>query len=187
MRKRDAIRAAKAVRRSNEQEDQSILRRERRRHQIKVTARKRKTKIKIVIGAEALRMDAGEISESRFQRILSDSRREIEETDRMLAQVRCASPEKREDSRRKSPRETTAAGGAEAQTAEPANPMVAVYFWPPPPKEFRERIQQELGLAYDGADYHWRGRSDPKTVKAMLRANGFWGQVQAFKVSDASS
>lgn len=179
--------ALMALERETKAEEKSILRRERRVQQAMVTARKIKTRIKIVVGAEALRLSTGEITESEFLRIVSDGRRQLEEIDRMLAGLRPKLPEKSQDTPAEKAPGTAGSGLQGKRVGAPELPTVAVKFWERPPDELKARLRPELGLRFDGNDYYWRGKSDPETVEAMIRASGQWHLVRDLKITFASS
>lgn len=155
---------------------QSVLRRERQVNEIKVKARKAKTRIKIVLGGDGLAFDQGRISMEEFRQRITKAGHELRMVNEAVAKIGLRVDEAQHNaSGGNSPAvETT------AQDTAPKPKKKIVRFWVAPPEEFRRRLRPELGLNYDPETVYWCGEVDPAKVEAFIRVHGQWNLVRNF-------
>jgi hypothetical protein len=157
--------------------EQSVLRRERQLQKVKVKARKTMTRIKIVLGADALAMNEGRISMEEFQRRAARSGDEAREVKESLAKVGL----------RTRPSDTAESASIIPVLPPAPPPKIArkpkrkiVRFWGPPPPELRRKLKYDLNLTYDPETIFWCGEIDPVKVESVIRDDGHWGLVRQF-------
>lgn len=156
--------------RAERQERQSILRRKRRLVEIRVTARRMRTRIDIVLGAEARKFGRGEMSSGAFQGRIEAAQKALAEIDQALASVGLG------DSDRTS--RTPPASAPDAPPAADRKKIVTVAFWSKPSDGLREVLRPKCGLRYQPGELVWRGRADHQLVEATIREHGEWGLVR---------
>jgi hypothetical protein len=158
--------------RAERQERQSLLRRKRRLVEIKLAARRKRTQVDIVLGADARKFGRGEMSLGAFQGRIEAAQKALAEIDQALAAVGLGNAELAQVGRGQS------APVEGAQPAADRKKIVTVAFWYKPSAVLRELLRPKCGLRYQPGEIVWRGRTDPQLVEATIREHGEWELVR---------
>jgi hypothetical protein len=155
---------------------------ERRASKAKQSARKMETRIKIQLGAEALRLAKGVISQMAFEGRAADAVREIDEINQAL----CAAGLKRRNDKDVNADQNAPSMPLE-RIIEPSEmsakvTKIEVGFASVPPDKLRDTLKETLRFRYDRDSRTWRGRAIPKNVADEIRDNEAEGLVRIFLV-----
>lgn len=161
---------------------ETALARERRVAKVKQSARKIETRIKIQLGAEALRFAKGVIAETAFKRIVADAAREIDEIDQALRASGLRRHVGKEDAANQNvPSPASAPVVASLEKVDEVA-KIEVGFARVPPESLRNALKGKLGFRYDPDRQVWQGRSVPEQVVDEIRVWNAGGLVKIFLV-----
>lgn len=175
----------KLIREAKEAEAQvseTALALERRASKVKQTARKVEARIKIQLGAEALRLAKGVISQTAFDRMTADAVCEIDEINQALCAAGLRKRSGKEDAVNQnapsmSSEEVRVSSEKSARTAK-----IEVSFARVPPEDLRNDLKRKLKFQYDSDSRTWRGRAAPDEVAGRILVCNAEGILKDFLV-----